>query len=110
MIISIRQVKAPHEVVTSGQLCSVKGKDIYNSTHNLLCSIIDYEERLKFARDLSYEEKDVGGGVIISYDLMKAFNSLHSILDQGGGHGVLIQVLGLGQDDARGGRHKVYVP
>ena len=68
---------------------------------------------MKFARDLSYEEKDVGGGVIISYDLMKAFNSLHSILDQGdGGHGVLIQLLGLDQDqdDARGGRHKVYVP
>ena len=77
MIISNRLMKVLHEVITSGQLCSVRGRNIHYGTHNLLSSIIYCEERLKYAKDLGYEEKDAGGGVIISYDLMKAYDRVY---------------------------------
>lgn len=36
MILSNRLVQVMHEVVTSGQLCTVRGRSIHNGTHNLM--------------------------------------------------------------------------
>ena len=74
MILTQRMIKIMQEIILSGQLCSVKGKNIHFGTHNLLSAIQYFEERMKYAEYLGYSREKAGGGVALSYDLFKAYD------------------------------------
>ena len=76
-ILASRMTKVMHEVILSGQLCSVKGKNIHYGTHNLLSSIQYIEERVKYSEYLGYASGVAGGGVLVSYDLFKAYDRVY---------------------------------
>ena len=74
MILSNRLVQILPEIITSGQLCSVKGRSIHNGTNNLIGTMMYVEERVKYAEEFGYSSRVAGGGAIISYDLFKAYD------------------------------------
>ena len=76
-ILATRMIKVMHEVILSGQLCSVKGQNIHYGTHNLLSAIQYLEERVKYAEYLGYASGVAGGGVLLSYDLFKAYDRVY---------------------------------
>ena len=74
MILSNRMLGVLGEVITSGQLCSVKGQNIHYGVHNLLAGLIYLEERMKVMQEEGWPERLWGGGVLVSYDLFKAYD------------------------------------
>ena len=74
MILSNRMMSIMEQVILSGQLCSVRGKNIHFGTHNLLASMMHVEERVKLAEYHGYGSGRAGGGVVVSYDLFKAYD------------------------------------
>lgn len=75
MILSNRLIKVMGEIILSGQLCSVKGKNIHFGTHNLLSAMMYLEERVRYAEEeFGYTSEKAGGGVLLSYDLFKAYD------------------------------------
>ena len=75
MILSNRLIKVMGEIILSGQLCSVQGKNIHFGTHNLLSAMIYLEERVIYAEEeFGYTSERAGGGVLLSYDLFKAYD------------------------------------
>ena len=74
MILSNRMMRIMHEIILSGQLCSVTGKNIHFGTHNLLSSLIYMEERVEHAETFGFGTDRAGGGVLLSYDLFKAYD------------------------------------
>ena len=74
-ILSTRLVRVLGEVITSGQLCTVPGKNIHYGTHNLLSANMYLEERVKYAvEEFGYHRDKAGGAVLLSYDLFKAYD------------------------------------
>ena len=74
MILSNRLMKIMSEIILSGQLCSVQGKNIHFGTNNLLSSLIYMEERIQYAESFGFKSDRAGGGVLLSYDLFKAYD------------------------------------
>ena len=74
MILSNRMLGVLGEVITSGQLCSVKGQNIHYGVHNLMAGMIYLEERMKVMQEEGWPERTWGGGVLVSYDLFKAYD------------------------------------
>ena len=74
MILSNRMMGIMGEIILSGQLCSVRGKNIHFGTHNLLSAMIHSEERVNLAHFHGFNASRAGGGVVVSYDLYKAYD------------------------------------
>ena len=75
MILSNRLMKVMEEIILSGQLCSVTGRNIHFGTHNLLSASMYLEERVRHAQEeFGYSSEKAGGGVLLSYDLFKAYD------------------------------------
>ena len=74
MILSNRMMTVMEEIILSGQLCSVRGKNIHFGTHNLLSAMMHSEERVKLAEFHGFNSSRAGGSVLVSYDLFKAYD------------------------------------
>ena len=61
MILSNRLVQVLHEIITSGQLCTVRGQNIHFGSHNILSAMMYLEERVKYADVFGYTSEKAGG-------------------------------------------------
>ena len=74
-ILSNRLIKIMHEIIKSGQLCSVKGANIHFGTHNIISALSYLEEKVLHAEEAyGYKSEVAGGAVLVSYDLFKAYD------------------------------------